>query len=208
MKSKQCAECKETKSLDQFYIINNKIDYYCKYCRGGHSIRSHKRTTEKSCSHCGVNKHYAKGFCKNCYTRNQRNGSPELVNWGREVYPNRSTRKNARKNQLMHRYKLTVEKYQEMAANGCHICGGQYLNHKELHVDHDHKHCNSHMSCGLCVRGILCDACNVAVDKYERGILRNDYRHREPIVSYVEMHDKLISAKIKQHDKEHRKREG
>ena len=206
MKTKACASCHNIKKISEFYVIKEKIDYYCKYCRIGHSMKSQIAKKDKNCKHCGIDKYYAKGYCRNCYSRNHRNGTPEIINYGREVYPNKDKRVNARKRQLKWRYDLTREQYEEMAKNGCHICGAEKLKHKELHVDHDHKHCDSSKSCGLCVRGILCDACNMAVLKYETGQMRDDYKNKEKIILYVSMHDALISDKIKQHDKKQRHR--
>lgn len=160
----------------------------------------------KSCEHCGIDKHYAKGFCRNCYTRYHRSGSPDLKNYGRVVYKNKDTKVNARRRQLKNYYNLTQDQYDEMAKDGCHICGAAKLAYKDLHVDHDHNHCDSYKSCGLCVRGILCDACNQAVDKYERGLMRDDHRNREKVIVYVTMHDQLISDRISNNDKKQRNR--
>ena len=33
----------------------------------------------KKCNFCGNLKHYAKGYCRNCYERFKRNGTPEYV---------------------------------------------------------------------------------------------------------------------------------
>lgn len=206
MKNKTCASCKQTKKISEFYVIKDKCDYYCKYCRNGHSMRSQVAIKDKPCKHCGIDKHYAKGYCRNCYTRYHRNGTPEILNYGREKYPNGTTLKGHRKNNLKKRYKLTPDQYEEMIKDGCNICGREALPHKNLHVDHDHKHCDGQVSCGLCVRGILCDACNTAVSIYEMGQMRDDYRNKDKIMLYVAMHDKLISDKIKQHDKKQRHR--
>ena len=202
MTNKTCAYCKQTKKISEFYVIKGKVDYYCKYCRTGHSMRSQVKNKDKKCIHCGIDKHYAKGYCRNCYTRNNRNGTPEILNVGQEVYPNRSTLENHRKTNLRIRYKLTPNQYKDMAKDGCHICGREKLPHKNLHVDHDHKHCNDKISCGLCVRGVLCDACNTAVSIYEMGQMRDDYRNKDKVMLYVAMHDNLISDRIKKYDKE------
>lgn len=76
-----------------------------------------------------------KGTCADCWN--------ELVKW-----------RNIRL-----RYGLSREEYEDMAANGCHICGrpsdGSGI--RQLAVDHDHK--------TGAVRGILCWECNVVLGK-------------------------------------------
>lgn len=39
---------------------------------------------------------------------------------------------------------------------------------KRLCIDHDHKCCPGAYSCGRCVRGLLCDFCNLVVGRFER----------------------------------------
>ena len=36
-----------------------------------------KRVHEEICDYCGKLEHYAKGYCKNCYTRLQKRGTLE-----------------------------------------------------------------------------------------------------------------------------------
>lgn len=208
-----CVSCKEIKPYEDFYQIKGKRDYYCKYCRNGYNIRN--QTTHKKRSACtkGVegcaNPHYAKGMCRLCWTRNDRNGSPELKNKGKKDFKylkQNITAKDLRRYHLKSHYQLTPEQFEEMSANGCHICGKQRLVHKQLHVDHDHDHCNSYKSCGLCVRGILCDSCNIAVGKYDTGLLRDDYPRRNDIIIYVSKHKFLLRDKLEAYDKEQRNR--
>lgn len=57
-------------------------------------------------------------------------------------------------------YNLPWDKYEEMlAAQGgrCAICQRKS---KRFHVDHDHACCPGKVSCGKCVRGLLCLMCN------------------------------------------------
>jgi len=219
MKSKVCKSCNVEKSIKEYYAskrYKGGIDYYCKYCRLGNSIKSQRRQKfNKSCTagqpDC-PRPHYSNGMCKNCYERNRRNGTPIRINQGKEIYVNNRggtlTYSNLRKKHLQYYYDLTVEEFEEMAKDGCHICGNTRASFKQLHVDHDHEHCDGPKSCGLCVRGVLCDSCNVAVGKYEQNKLRLDYPKRESIILYVGMHDSLISDRISKYDEEQRNRQG
>lgn len=60
------------------------------------------------------------------------------------------------------RFKRTTEWYDEslMAQDGhCALCDF-VPTEKRLNVDHDHKCCDRRITCGQCVRGLLCDQCN------------------------------------------------
>lgn len=59
---------------------------------------------------------------------------------------------------LKHRYRLTPEQFDELAKDGCFICGS----FDNLAVDHNHLCCAGRKSCGECVRGILCRKHNQA----------------------------------------------
>ena len=65
------------------------------------------------------------------------------------------------------RYGITVSYMNEMLSGGCMICGS----HHKLVIDHDHSCCDKqNYSCGACVRGVLCDRCNVGLSHFEDSL--------------------------------------
>lgn len=186
METKQCSRCQEIKTIDQFYKSSMKylkfgVDYYCKYCRIGQSVKSHRGGNKKPCSVSLCEKvHYAKGYCRMHYSRLERNGQIEPKN---KVQKDLSLKAY----NLRVRYLMTLEEFYKRSANGCELCGDKP--ERALHVDHDHKCCRGQVTCGNCVRGVICNKCNKAVDKYERGIMRADYPDMNKIAEYVEKYN-------------------
>lgn len=82
-------------------------------------------------------------------------------------------------------YGISTENYNEMlkkSNNGCYICGKtkEENNNRYLSVDHDHSCCPERISCGLCVRGLLCDICNRAV-----GLLKDNPEAALAVAMYI-----------------------
>lgn len=222
MKNKTCVKCNKKQSINKFYKIKAQpdgYDYYCKECRKTTSLASHrfgKRKPKCTIEDCERG-NYAKNLCRIHYERQRRHGSTDLINFGRDTYgPSDEPYHKVRREHLRRRFKLTPEQYEEMAKNGCEVCGIHALPHKKLHVDHDHKCCppkldkngykTSVNSCGLCVRGIVCDKCNQAIGRYEKGVLRPEYPLRNQVIMYVAKYDWLISDRIEANDKKQRNR--
>lgn len=90
-------------------------------------------------------KHFAKGMCKSHYERDR---------WLRAAYG------------------LSWDLLQELITsqdNRCGICQESLDNHNlwTIHVDHDHSCCPSSVTCGKCVRGVLCRLCNVGIGSFK-----------------------------------------
>lgn len=63
----------------------------------------------------------------------------------------------------------------------CAICALPDDRGTRLAVDHDHDCCPGRYSCGLCVRGLLCRRCNLAL-----GLLREDQEIARAVIRYLE----------------------
>lgn len=71
---------------------------------------------------------------------------------------------------LLKRYGVTLDTYDAMLAaqgGGCAICGAdRSFDGSSLAVDHDHACCPGEVTCGDCVRGLLCRSCNQGLGNF------------------------------------------
>lgn len=75
---------------------------------------------------------------------------------------------------LWAKYRLSLEAYKAMLAEqdgACAICrvdAPTDIRTSRFHVDHDHSCCpTSRKTCGKCIRGLLCHACNTALGNFQ-----------------------------------------
>jgi hypothetical protein len=74
---------------------------------------------------------------------------------------------------LWEKYKRTLEDYRCVLAEqggGCAVCG-KTPGVRMFHWDHDHRCCPRRVTCGKCVRGIVCPRCNMLIALVEAGPL-------------------------------------
>jgi hypothetical protein len=116
----------------------------------------------------------ASSYCHSCSAR--------ATGRRRQVHQDRS---NLTKAYNLARMGIGIDAYNEMweAQGGkCAACDrpeaecGKY----RLAVDHDHSCCSGKRSCGKCIRGLLCSACNMAL-----GLLGDDPRRIANLQAYA-----------------------
>jgi hypothetical protein len=82
------------------------------------------------------------------------------------------SRKKSNRKYRMSSYGLTAVSFTQILLEQDHACGMCHEPFGEvqlIHVDHDHACCpEKNRSCGSCVRGLLCHACNIALGHIER----------------------------------------
>lgn len=86
----------------------------------------------------------------------------------RGVLPKADADPLARLRLKLRQYHLTVEQYHDMLEMQGRRCPGCGVSCDEpgitrFSVDHDHACCPGTRSCGECVRGLLCNPCNLAI---------------------------------------------
>lgn len=59
---------------------------------------------------------------------------------------------------ILVRYGLEVSEHYELTKDGCFVCGSM----DNLCIDHDHECCPGKITCGKCIRGVLCWSHNLA----------------------------------------------
>src|SRR5262245_851087 len=140
--------------------------------------------------------HRGLGMCGSCLNRDRYSRSPEKRS---EVL--RKAREHRRKNRddpeykmrqrryrCQSRYGITLEEYEKIyqAQNGlCAICHQPERPGREnllpLTIDHDHRCCPQRSkTCGRCVRGLLCGACNRGI-----GTFRDNIHALEGAIAYL-----------------------
>lgn len=81
-------------------------------------------------------------------------------------------------------YNMTLEQYDVMMylQDGvCALCRTPCRARKNLSVDHNHKCCPGYKSCGKCIRGLICNACNNGLGRFNdnKEILTRAIRYLE-----------------------------
>lgn len=107
------------------------------------------------------------GWCSRCkqlkpieeFTANYKHGS------GGGSYCRKCRSAQHHEVRLRRHYRMTAAEYAEILSRQegrCAICRKKPGN-RRLSVDHDHRCCAGKVSCGSCVRGLLCSSCNFEV---------------------------------------------
>lgn len=85
---------------------------------------------------------------------------------------------------LKRKFGITLNQYEELLyaqGGGCAVCEKtEQENHRRLAVDHDHSCCAGMITCGECIRGLLCSSCNLHF-----GAIGDSLAHIEAMATYL-----------------------
>lgn len=134
-KTKRCSCCKTTKAASEFGKDKKRKDGCARYCKSCLAAKARKKYKENP-----KHREYCKKIVKKYRAENPIKVKKQKRDW-----------------ELQHKYKITLDDYNEMLDKQqgcCAICGKHYSQcEKLLHVDHNH-------STGK-VRELLCYTCNI-----------------------------------------------
>ena len=85
------------------------------------------------------------------------------------------------------RFGITEEQYQEKLSlqhGVCMICKKPNVNGRRLSIDHDHFCCSMRLTCGRCIRDLLCNNCNVAI-----GLVSESKETLQNMIDYLNKWD-------------------
>lgn len=182
---------KNCKRCGKRFKIKSPCNLYCtEKCRlNGHKItrvRSLARYKDgQVCSIEGCGRRpCARGWCSKHYCRFQKHGDPlatQNVRFNEKVdkngmvwcskcrsrvpmseFPVNLRASWCRKCRRLSKYKMSSAEFDRLTSDAsgvCPIC----VKRPAIVIDHDHSCCTSRMTCGKCVRGVLCRQCNAAI---------------------------------------------
>jgi hypothetical protein len=110
--------------------------------------------------------------CKRTPEESRHNKNAVTRDWNRR---NKSHVSQYRRSVTLRKHHVSAERYEALleSQNGvCAICKRppQVFGVRYLDIDHDHRCCPGVYSCGKCVRGLVCIACNRALGLFQDDI--------------------------------------
>lgn len=76
---------------------------------------------------------------------------------------------------LAYRYGISMEDYEQLLKEQhgvCAICERSPDEAGVLAVDHDHRCCPTQITCGNCIRKLLCNDCNISIGRFNDDFAR------------------------------------
>lgn len=143
---KYCPKCTEEKTVDLWFKNKNRSDGLSSWC--------------KSCSNVGISKWQAANsekISKRAAEKYKAMSEGERKNYSLRCAEVRRAKKDYH---ILKKYGMSWDDYQtliEKQEGKCLICKKKP---EKLVVDHDHACCPGAVTCGKCVRGLLCIPCN------------------------------------------------
>ena len=156
-----CTHCKIEKDILEFSKGGNAngLANWCKGCcknyKEQYYIKNKEKLLEKSKNWERDNPEKRAKISKR-YKEKVRSRDCIKRNLDRKMFPDKD--KNQR---LKNKYSITLDEFNNKVEKQNHVCAICKTHMSKPCVDHDHKCCSQNKrSCGKCIRGILCDACN------------------------------------------------
>lgn len=172
IKTKICAEC-----ALEFQYQSSRAPARCTACISDRQIAA--GDTYYKIKHATRLAEIAATPCRECGNTWPVEGA-RRINLCHGCYAN-VRKRGARGWRLWKYYKMTIAEFDGRLAEQNGKCASCQQVSTSWHVDHDHACCPGEITCGLCVRAILCPGCNSAA-----GHVKDDWRIARMLGDYLQ----------------------
>jgi hypothetical protein len=199
----RCSHCYYlNRSADTTRRYDWEKDRFCADCKK--KMRPNKQPADGD-----TVKHYSNGVCETCHERSRRhrNGARPRTpltydDKGQvckyclrylvfENFPATNHNPTGRRSKcykcqsLWSAYRIRYSDFKSMFVDQGGACGAckKSVDESSVYVDHDHSCCPGELTCGRCVRGLLCLSCNVTLGHSKDSIFR-----LKQLIIYLENH--------------------
>lgn len=170
---KTCPRCGESKSADEYARNSRNRDGLQSWCR---ECSRQARAAAKAANPDKFQKGGAYDYGPRVLTDAQKKERRERQRENyrareRALSPEEALERKSRR--LVMRFGLSLEEFEQITkgqGDRCPLCGVEYGSDYMVRpvVDHDHACCPGRVSCGECIRGIICWGCNMVLGHIER----------------------------------------
>jgi chromosome segregation ATPase len=179
---KMCRKCLSQKDYSSFHKNKSTADGYSAYCKPCKSL-SDKASILADPERLEKRKNRSRQWQKN----NKEQYDLSIKKW-KENNIERKWQLD-KKSHLWTHYRITIEDYRNMLNDQdglCLVCKKS----RKLVVDHDHSCCPDKITCGMCIRGLICNQCNLIV-----GIIENSEDIVNSAKKYIKK-SKYVNARV------------
>jgi uncharacterized OB-fold protein len=176
---KACKNCQSTIRLTKTgTCIACRKEAYTTYSQRADIVEKRKKIYKENtqivigsaCKTCGSMERYKSGHCIRCKRQQQAKLRQR---------PEAKRKKQIYKRKF--RYNLSEQDVRRLLFLQKGLCAICSVKLTKFAVDHDHKCCPFEVTCGKCVRGLLCNECNTAL-----GMMNDDTSRLRSAITYLE----------------------
>jgi hypothetical protein len=182
-----CTRCGLELPLEQFSNDRSRADglsKWCKKCVSENSRRHYQANREKILTRTAERRSEDPEHFRAINRASEARRDPEIKRaYNKRRYEEKRDEilSKSKARHRLKRYGVTVEQFEALLqaqGGGCGICRSEVT---DWHIDHDHSCCPTVYTCGKCLRGIFCRACNIGL-----GNFRDDPELLERAIRYLQ----------------------
>lgn len=183
-----CTRCGLDVPLDGFHHDRTRVDGFSKWCKRcvSENSRKHYQANRESiraraAEQRSQNPEHFREISRASLARTDPTGEKKRAyNRARYGAKREEILAKAKVRHRLVKYGVTAEQFDALLRSQRGACAICRVESEDWHIDHDHSCCPTIRTCGKCIRGVLCRACNMGL-----GIFKDDAAILESAISYL-----------------------